>query len=126
QALFGLEKAKIDRATAQVLEEGQQALFIVGPNRPNEDRSAIAQEFLRGIVAWIRHAHRVYLPRAPRPWLLATPSSALIGVHPRRLRAARINPATACCSSPSSRSRSSKDKTPTNSFFALTTIRRRT
>jgi hypothetical protein len=37
QALFGLEKTKIDGTAAQALEECQQALLVVGPNRPDVD-----------------------------------------------------------------------------------------
>src|SRR5690242_19134121 len=34
QALFSLKKAKIDGTATQALEECQQALLVVGPNRP--------------------------------------------------------------------------------------------
>src|SRR5207245_7819983 len=37
EALFGLEKAKTDGTAAQALEECQQALLVVGPDRPDAD-----------------------------------------------------------------------------------------
>src|SRR5262249_41847150 len=69
ESLFGLEKAKIDGTAAQALEECQQALLIVGPDRPDMDRTTIAQECIRGIVAWFCHTHH----RPPwRPGLSST------------------------------------------------------
>src|SRR5262245_46673610 len=52
QALFGLEKAKIDRTTAQALEECKQALLVVRSDRSDMDRTTIAQECVRGIAVW--------------------------------------------------------------------------
>src|SRR5215471_17324085 len=57
QALFGLEKAKIDGTATQALEECQQAWLVVGPNRSDMDRPTIAQECVRGIVTYFCHTH---------------------------------------------------------------------
>ena len=57
QALFGLEKAKIDGPAAQALEQCQQTLLVVGPDGPDVDRAPIAQECVRGIVAWFCPMH---------------------------------------------------------------------
>ncbi len=57
QALFGLEKAKIDRPAAQALEKFEEALLVVGPDRPDVDRAPIAQECVRGIAVWSGHTH---------------------------------------------------------------------
>jgi hypothetical protein len=42
QALFGLEKAKIDGPATQAREQCQQALLVVRPDRPDVDRATIA------------------------------------------------------------------------------------
>src|SRR5215471_3283393 len=57
QALFGLEKTKINGTATQALEECQQALLVVGPDRPDMDRPTIAQECVRGIVTCFCHTH---------------------------------------------------------------------
>ena len=57
QTLFRLKKAKIDRPVAQVREQCQQACLVVRADRPDMDGTTIAQECIRGIVAWFCHTH---------------------------------------------------------------------
>src|SRR5262249_2963475 len=69
QPLFGLEKAKIHRTAAQTLEERQQTLLVVGSDGPDVDGAAIAQQFVRGVVVWLRHTH------CRPPWYPEPPGS---------------------------------------------------
>ena len=57
EALFGLEKAKIDGPAAQALEQVEEALLVVGPDRSDVDGATITQECVRGIVARFCHTH---------------------------------------------------------------------
>ena len=57
QTLFRLKKTKIDGPVAQVLEQCQQAWLVVWTDRPDMDGATIAQECIRGIVAWFCHTH---------------------------------------------------------------------
>jgi hypothetical protein len=50
EALFGLEKAKIDGTATQALESFTEALLVVRPDGPNVDRATIAQECVCGIA----------------------------------------------------------------------------
>src|SRR5712691_4192499 len=52
ESLFGLEKKKIDGTAAPALEKFEEALLVVGPDRPDMDRATIAQECVRRIAVW--------------------------------------------------------------------------
>jgi hypothetical protein len=90
EALFGLEKAKIDGPAAQALEQVEEALLVVGPDRSDVDGATITQECVRGIVARFCHTHQ------RPPWHLddrVTGESYCTGSRPRvHLRLGRLAP----------------------------------
>jgi len=63
------EEPEVDRARTQTLEVRDEAIAVVGPDRPDVDRGPVAKDLLRGVLREISDRSPVLrVARMPR-WL---------------------------------------------------------
>src|SRR5690242_14832998 len=78
--MFEAEEAMIDRVLAQVTEVLEQAGLVVGADRADMNRTAVAQHLVRRVVArFSREFIRTAGHRAPQPGMAASAARAFSG-----------------------------------------------